>query len=68
MTLLTTTQAADELGISLRGVQKMIERGKLRTTRIGRDHLVSPADVDRAKSRPKAGRPIAQLRPIPSER
>jgi len=57
MTLLTTNEAASALGVSRRGVQKMIERGKLRATRVGRDYVLTPADVERAKDRSKPGRP-----------
>jgi excisionase family DNA binding protein len=57
MTLLTTTQTAAELRMSVRGVRKLIERGGLKAERVGRDYLVSPADIERAKSRPGPGRP-----------
>jgi excisionase family DNA binding protein len=54
-TLLSTAQAAEELGISRRGVQKLIEYGTLPAMRVGRDYLITLEDVQRAKKRPRAG-------------
>ena len=56
--MLTTQQAADALGVSVRGVQKMIERGKLRATRMGRDYVLNNRDVARAVARPGKRRPV----------
>jgi excisionase family DNA binding protein len=57
MNLLTTSQAAEILGMKPVGVRRLIERGVLPTTKTGRDHLIKPADIERAKSRRGAGRP-----------
>ena len=54
---MTTTEAATELGVSLRAVQKMIERGALKAERLGRDWWITPAAVERARERPGSGRP-----------
>lgn len=63
MTLLTTTQAAAQLGISVRGVQALIASGTLRATRLGRDWAIRPADVERARGRPGRGRPRKPSKP-----
>src|SRR4051794_41787435 len=56
--LLTTKDAADRLGLSVRGVQALIAKGVLPGERMGRDYLVRAADVERVKaSRPRRGRP-----------
>jgi excisionase family DNA binding protein len=53
---LTTKEAADELGISLRQVQTLIQRGKLPATKFGRDYTISTNDLELVRERPK-GRP-----------
>jgi excisionase family DNA binding protein len=42
MTFLTTTEAADRLGLTVRAVQKMIEAGRLSARKVGRDYLIEP--------------------------
>jgi excisionase family DNA binding protein len=54
--LLTTTEAAHALGVSRRGVQKMIERGTIPASRVGRDWLIESREVKRAEKRPGPGR------------
>ena len=55
--MLTTNQAADELGITANGVRKLVERQQLRASRFGNAFAFEPADVERAKARPGRGRP-----------
>jgi len=55
-TLLSTTQAANILGVTVRGVQKMIEEGRLKALKIGRDYVISPNALDGITRQP-AGRP-----------
>jgi excisionase family DNA binding protein len=45
--LLTTTEAAERLGIDKRSVVKAINRGKLRAAKRGRDYLLEASEVDR---------------------
>jgi excisionase family DNA binding protein len=60
-TFLTTAEAADRLGLTVRAVQKMIEARRLAAQKIGRDYLISPeALVDIPKQ--AAGRPPKALR------
>lgn len=56
MNLLTTTQAAIALGLQRRAVQAMISKGTLPAQRLGRDYMIRPADVERAKQRKFQGR------------
>jgi excisionase family DNA binding protein len=56
--MLTTAEAAAELGKSLRTVQAHIERGNLEATMYGRDYLIEPAELERFKrERRGRGRP-----------
>jgi len=55
--LLTTTQAAAELGITVRRVQALIKAGKLVAVKTGRDWLISPVALNAVRVR-KSGRPI----------
>lgn len=57
-TPLTVKEVAVELGVSERRVRALIDggNGKLRASKIGRDWLIDPADVEKVKER-KPGRP-----------
>lgn len=57
MTHLTTAEAAVELGISPDGVRKLVKRGKLKPTRFGAALAYARNDIEKAKGRPKRGRP-----------
>ena len=60
-TFLTTAEAADRLGPTVRAVQKMIEGRRLAAQKIGRDYLILPEalmDIPRQV----AGRPPKALR------
>lgn len=54
--LLSTAQAAQRLGVTVCGVQKMIEEERLKALKIGRDHAISPNAID-AITRQPIGRP-----------
>lgn len=45
--MMTTQQAAEKLGLSVRRVQAMITAGQLDATKPGRDWLIDPVSVDR---------------------
>lgn len=56
--MLTTKQAATELGIQPGSVKKLCQRGILKAERIGRDWLIEAGEVERYKRESrKAGRP-----------
>jgi excisionase family DNA binding protein len=54
--LLTTIEAAQQLGISRRQIRTMIERGQLPAEKQGRDWFIRAGDLAKVKDRPK-GRP-----------
>jgi excisionase family DNA binding protein len=54
--LLTTAEAADRLGLTMRAVQKMIEAGRLVARKVGRDYLIDPAALANIPKQ-AAGRP-----------
>lgn len=56
MTLLTTAEAAQRLGITPAGVRKLVERGRLPAKRFGRDLQIRAADLALVAGR-KRGRP-----------
>jgi len=56
ITLLTVADAAEQLGIKERRMQVLIAQHGL-GRRIGRDWVLTPADVERVRTRPSAGRP-----------
>ena len=54
--LLTTTEVAEELFISIRRVQALIKAGRLPAKKVGRDWLIKKADLDLVADR-SPGRP-----------
>jgi excisionase family DNA binding protein len=56
MEFISTKQAAEKLGVTIRRVQALVTSGKLPATRIGRDYLIKEADLKLIENR-KVGRP-----------
>lgn len=54
--MLTTQQAADELGISPLRVRQLIHAKRLKATKAGRDWLIQPRDLATVRTR-TPGRP-----------
>lgn len=54
---LTTKEAAEKLGISVRQVQTLIQQGRLPATKKGRDWFILESDLQLVSERPKTGRP-----------
>jgi excisionase family DNA binding protein len=54
--LLTTSEAASRLGLTIRAVQKMIEAGRLEARKVGRDYLIAPNALE-SITKQAAGRP-----------
>ena len=63
MTLLTSQQAASELGVSVKAIHKMVQRGLLKGSMFGSALAFTPAAINRARNRPKRGRPIRKPSP-----
>jgi excisionase family DNA binding protein len=57
MRLLTTTEAANKLGVTIGRVQQLIWDGLLPAQKIGRDYVINEDDLRQVENRPKAGRP-----------
>ncbi len=57
MTLLSTKEAADKLGISPIRIRQLIQEGKIKATRVGRDYVIDERDLADVKTYGKAGRP-----------
>jgi excisionase family DNA binding protein len=56
MNLLTTKEAAEKLGVSVRRVQAMITDGSLPASKLGRDYVIKETDLKLIENR-KPGRP-----------
>lgn len=56
MTLLTTKEVAERLGVSVRRVHALIEAGRLPAEKYGRDYLIDEKDLKLVENR-KPGRP-----------
>ena len=54
--MIGTTEAAKRLGVSSNRVRALIESGRLKAQKIGREYAIDPADLKAVQNR-KAGRP-----------
>jgi excisionase family DNA binding protein len=54
--LITTSTAAERLGVSIRRIQQLITSGRLPAQQMGKFYLVSEGDLKRVADR-KVGRP-----------
>lgn len=57
MKLLTTIEAAEKLGVSERRVRQLINEGKLKAHKLGRDYAIEESLLESVKTYGKAGRP-----------
>ena len=57
MKLLSTNEAAAQLGLSVRRIQALIETGKLAAHKLGRDYAIEESALKSVKVYGKAGRP-----------
>jgi excisionase family DNA binding protein len=56
MKLLTTAEAADQLGITSRRVRQLIADGRIAAKKVGRDYVIDPRSLKAVEDR-KTGRP-----------
>jgi excisionase family DNA binding protein len=54
---ITTTEAAERLGISSARVRQLVLRGDLPSTKVGPLNMVKVSDLELVRHRPAAGRP-----------
>ena len=59
MSLISTKEAAEKLGISMLRVQQLIWQQRLPAQKIGRDYVINENDLELVKDR-KTGRPPKQ--------
>jgi excisionase family DNA binding protein len=57
MKLLSTSEAADKLGVTVGRVQQLIWDGLLPAQKVGRDYVINEDDLKLVEDRPKVGRP-----------
>jgi excisionase family DNA binding protein len=57
--MLTTSEVAERLNVSMRRVRALIEAGRLPSKQFGRDHLIKESDLKLVADR-KPGRPFKQ--------
>ena len=55
--LLSTAEAAESLGVSVRRVRQLISEGKLSARQVGRDYVIEAGALDGVRVYGKAGRP-----------
>ncbi len=65
-TLLSTAEAAERLGLTIRAVQKMIEAGRLEAQKIGRDYVINPSSLENIP-KSAAGRPPKAKETMPKK-
>ena len=56
MKIIGTTEAAKRLGVNASRVRALIDSGRLKAIKVGREWLIDPKDLDAVKDR-KVGRP-----------
>jgi excisionase family DNA binding protein len=60
MTMLTTSEAAKELGVTVQRVHQLITEGSLPAQKVGRDYIIQDGDLKLVSNRRPAGRPPKQ--------
>jgi excisionase family DNA binding protein len=64
--MLTTSEVAERLNVSVRRVRALIEAGRLPSKQFGRDHLIKESDLKLVADR-RPGRPFKQSVKSPAE-
>ncbi len=57
MKLLTTKEAAEKLGVSVRRVRALITEGKLKAHQLGREYAIEESALNSIQTYGKSGRP-----------
>jgi excisionase family DNA binding protein len=66
--LLSTSEAAERLGLTVRAIQKMIEAGRLQAKRVGRDYIIQASSLSDIKRKSRAGRPPKTASALPTKK
>jgi len=64
---MTTEEVAAKAKVSQRQVLNLIASGWLPSKKVGRLHLIRPADIIKVKNRPKMGRP-RKVKAVPAKK
>ncbi len=60
MKLLTTKDAAEKLGVSVRRVRALITEGKLKAHQLGREYAIEEGALNSVQTYGKSGRPAKE--------
>jgi excisionase family DNA binding protein len=57
MELLSTSEAAEKLGVSAIRIRQLIQEGKIKAKKLGRDYVIEESELESVKTYGKVGRP-----------
>lgn len=57
MALLNTQQAAEKKGVTVRRIRALIDEGKLKAEKVGRDWIIEETELEKIQTYGKSGRP-----------
>jgi excisionase family DNA binding protein len=60
MKLLSTKDAAEKLGVSVRRIRALITEGKLKAQQLGREYVIEESALDSVRIYGKSGRPAKE--------
>jgi excisionase family DNA binding protein len=58
MEMLSTLEAAEKLGVSPIRIRQLIQDGKIKAKKLGRDYVIEESELESVKTYGKAGRPV----------
>lgn len=61
MELLSTSEAAEKLGVTAIRVRQLIQEGKISAKKLGRDYVIEEKELKNVKTYGKAGRPKKEV-------
>jgi len=67
MSLITTTEAGEKLGVTRKRVFQLIQDGRLPAQKLGRDYVIDEEDLKLVKNRPPGRprkKPLVKKRPM----
>ncbi len=60
MALLNSKQASEKKGVTVRRIRALIESGKLKAEKVGRDWIIEESELEKIATYGKSGRPKKQ--------
>ena len=58
--MLSTSEAAEKLGVSAIRIRQLIQEGKIKAKKLGRDYVIDESELENVKTYGKAGRPMKE--------